>query len=82
MPQLSQDTVFTNGCFDLLHPGHIETLRFARSKGSCLVVGLNSDTSVKRLKGPNRPVMSQDQRATMLAALEFVDYVVVFDDDT
>ncbi len=72
--------VFTNGCFDLLHAGHVASLNFARAQGDCLVVGLNSDSSVRRLKGDSRPVYSAMERARMLAALESVDYVVIFDD--
>jgi D-glycero-beta-D-manno-heptose 1-phosphate adenylyltransferase len=74
--------VFTNGVFDLLHPGHIDVLRGARAEGACLMVGLNSDSSVRRLKGPTRPVRSESERAYVLAALEHVDAVVVFDQDT
>lgn len=74
--------VFTNGVFDLLHPGHIEVLDLARREGAALMVGLNSDASVKRLKGPTRPVRSTAERAVVLAGLESVDAVVVFDEDT
>jgi D-beta-D-heptose 7-phosphate kinase/D-beta-D-heptose 1-phosphate adenosyltransferase len=74
--------VFTNGCFDLLHPGHIQTLVQARALGDVLVVGLNSDESMKRLKGKKRPILDQTERAAILAALEAVDYVTIFDDDT
>lgn len=74
--------VFTNGCFDILHVGHIEYLKFARKQGDLLVVGLNTDSSIKKLKGPNRPIVSQDERAKMLAALEDVSYVVLFDELT
>ena len=74
--------VFTNGCFDILHVGHINYLKEASEMGDVLVVGLNSDESVKRLKGDSRPINNQDDRAEMLAALEFVDYIVVFEDDT
>jgi D-beta-D-heptose 7-phosphate kinase/D-beta-D-heptose 1-phosphate adenosyltransferase len=74
--------VFTNGVFDLLHPGHIEVLDMARREGAALVVGLNSDASVKRLKGPSRPVRNTAERAMVLAGLEAVDAVVVFDQDT
>jgi len=74
--------VFTNGCFDILHAGHVESLRFARSKGDRLVVAVNSDESVRKLKGPTRPVNSLDDRMKLLAALECVDYVVSFDDTT
>jgi len=74
--------VFTNGCFDVLHPGHIEYLSKARDLGSKLVIGLNTDDSVKRLKGNNRPIITEDYRALMLASLHFVDAVVLFDQDT
>lgn len=74
--------VMTNGCFDLLHPGHVASLQEARRLGDCLVVGINSDASVRQLKGPRRPIVDQQGRATMLAALECVDYVVLFDDAT
>lgn len=73
---------FTNGCFDLLHPGHIKILREARSNCDRLVVGLNSDASVKRLKGEKRPLQNQDARAEILSSLEFVNMVVIFDEDT
>ena len=74
--------VFTNGCFDILHAGHVSVLEFSRSKGDVLVVGLNSDASVKRLKGPARPVNKEADRALVLAALEAVDAVCVFPEDT
>lgn len=74
--------VFTNGVFDLLHPGHIEVLDMARREGAALIVGLNSDASVQRLKGPTRPVRNTAERATVLAGLEAVDAVVVFEQDT
>ena len=74
--------VFTNGVFDLLHAGHIDVLDGARREGDVLVVGLNSDASVRRLKGPGRPVRGEADRALVLASLEAVDVVVVFDDDT
>lgn len=74
--------VWTNGCFDLLHSGHIEYLRFAKRQGDVLVVGLNSDASVRRLKGPPRPIQPEAERARVLSALTSVDYVVIFDDDT
>ena len=73
--------VFTNGCFDIIHTGHIKYLRQAKSLGDILVIGLNSDTSVSRIK-PKRPVNPQEQRAEVLASLEMVDYVTLFDDDT
>lgn len=74
--------VFTNGCFDLLHPGHIGSLEQARALGDVLIVGLNSDTSVRQLKGAGRPVLPERERAEILAALECVDAVVIFDELT
>ncbi len=74
--------VFTNGVFDLLHPGHIDVLTQARSRGDALIVGVNGDDSVRRLKGPTRPIRTDSERAYVLAALEAVDAVVVFDQDT
>ena len=74
--------VFTNGCFDLLHVGHLRTLLGARRQGDLLVVGLNSDRSVRALKGPERPLNPQAERAELLAGLECVDLVVLFDEDT
>lgn len=79
---LAGPLVFTNGVFDLLHPGHIDVLTGARAQGAHLAVGLNSDASVRRLKGPERPVRSEAERAYVLAALECVDAVIVFADDT
>jgi D-beta-D-heptose 7-phosphate kinase/D-beta-D-heptose 1-phosphate adenosyltransferase len=73
---------FTNGCFDILHPGHVQYLQFAREQGDVLVLGLNSDASVRRAKGPTRPVCSQTERAAVLSGLSCVDYIVVFDEDT
>jgi len=74
--------VFTNGCFDLLHRGHVETLTKARDMGALLIVGLNSDESVRRLKGDSRPISNQENRAMVLSAFSCVDYVVIFDEDT
>jgi len=74
--------VFTNGCFDLLHPGHVEYLAQARALGDLLVVGLNSDDSVRRLKGAGRPLVAEADRAAVLAGLRSVDAVIVFDEDT
>ena len=74
--------VFTNGCFDLLHPGHIRILEQARALGDALIVGVNSDASVRKLKGEGRPVIPERERAEILAALESVDGVVIFDDLT
>jgi len=75
-------TVFTNGCFDLLHPGHIRCLEQARSLGDLLIVAINSDASIRTLKGPGRPIFPQDERAEILAALSGVDYVTSFDAPT
>jgi D-sedoheptulose 7-phosphate isomerase len=87
IPQLAEhikgtNSVFTNGCFDVLHPGHVYILKECRSLGELLIVGLNTDDSIKRLKGPSRPVHNFMERASVLAALEAVDYVVGFSDDT
>jgi D-glycero-beta-D-manno-heptose 1-phosphate adenylyltransferase len=73
--------VFTNGCFDLLHPGHVRYLAAARKLGDALVVGLNSDASVRRIKGPHRPIQPEAARAEILASLECVDLVVLFSED-
>ncbi|MDX9891011.1 MAG: D-glycero-beta-D-manno-heptose 1-phosphate adenylyltransferase [Bacteroidales bacterium] len=82
-PSLSdQKIVFTNGCFDIIHLGHIQYLAQARELGDLLVVGLNTDLSVKRLKGESRPVNPEFARAIVLAALQFVDFVILFDEDT
>lgn len=75
-------TVFTNGVFDLIHPGHLTYLAQARQLGNRLIVGLNSDASVKRLKGNSRPIMDQDARAQLMASLFFVDGVIIFEEDT
>lgn len=72
--------VFTNGCFDLMHAGHVGYLRAARARGDLLVIGLNSDLSVRAIKGPSRPIVDQDMRATVLEALECIDYITFFDD--
>jgi len=74
--------VFTNGCFDLIHPGHVRYLAAARRLGDTLVVGLNGDASVRRLKGPPRPILALEERAEVVAALAVVDHVVAFEDDT
>lgn len=82
-PSLSdQKIVFTNGCFDIIHLGHVQYLAQARELGDLLVVGLNTDLSVKRLKGESRPVNPEFARAMVLAALQFVDFVILFDEDT
>lgn len=78
----AERVVFTNGCFDILHRGHVEYLAAARALGDVLVVGLNTDASVRRLKGPDRPLVTEDDRAFVLAGLACVDAVVLFDEDT
>jgi D-beta-D-heptose 7-phosphate kinase/D-beta-D-heptose 1-phosphate adenosyltransferase len=79
---VNDKVVFTNGCFDLLHPGHIHLLNEAKRCGHRLIVGLNSDESVRRIKGPQRPILSDSDRAAILGALDCVDLVVIFDEDT
>tara|TARA_B100000941_G_C28352322_1_gene472508 strand:+ start:250 stop:714 length:465 start_codon:yes stop_codon:yes gene_type:complete len=74
--------VFTNGCFDILHPGHIHILDQAKSYGDILIVGLNSDESIKKLKGPKRPKVSQKDRLRILSSIKFVDYAILFEEDT
>jgi len=74
--------VFTNGCYDLLHPGHIRLLEKAKSLGNVLILALNADSSVQRLKGPSRPILSEDLRADLACQLEAVDAVTLFDEDT
>ncbi|MDO6994110.1 D-glycero-beta-D-manno-heptose 1-phosphate adenylyltransferase [Brachyspira innocens] len=74
--------VFTNGCFDILHRGHVEYLQKARELGDLLVLGLNSDNSVKRLKGNDRPINNETDRAIVLSALECINYISIFDEDT
>jgi len=81
-PRAGKRLVFTNGCFDLLHRGHVSYLQSARALGDALVVALNSDASVRKLKGPGRPIVPQRDRAAVLRALRSVDAVVVFDEDT
>ena len=78
----SKKIVFTNGCFDLLHVGHVRYLQEAKTLGNLLVVGLNSDASVKRLKGESRPLQNENDRAEILAALGCVDFVTIFEEDT
>jgi len=82
LKQKGKKIVFTNGCFDILHVGHVKYLEIAKSFGDVLILGLNSDSSVRKLKGPSRPVNTEDDRAYILAALESVDYVVLFENDT
>jgi len=74
--------VFTNGCFDILHSGHIQYLQEAKKLGDILILGLNSDSSIRRLKGEQRPILNQEERTTLISALQFVDYVVIFNEDT
>lgn len=78
----NKSIVFSNGCFDIIHRGHIEYLAKASDLGDKFIIGLNTDASIKRLKGPSRPINNQDARAIVLAALQFVDAVVLFDEDT
>lgn len=82
LQQSGKKVVFTNGCFDILHVGHVRYLQAARAQGDVLVVGLNTDSSVQRLKGPTRPINAQDDRAEVLAGLACVDYVTLFDEPT
>ncbi len=79
---LEHQIVFTNGCFDLIHVGHVRYLEEASQHGDRLIVGLNTDESVKKLKGPSRPILSELDRAEVLAAFEFVDAVILFEEDT
>ena len=74
--------VFTNGCFDIIHPGHVFILEQAKAKGDILIVGLNSDSSIKNFKSPDRPICNQDDRAYILAAFSCVDYIIIFDEVT
>jgi D-glycero-beta-D-manno-heptose 1-phosphate adenylyltransferase len=80
--QAGERCVFTNGCFDLLHLGHIRYLQESRSLGDCLILGLNSDESTRQLKGPTRPLIAEDERASILAALQCIDYVTIFPERT
>ena len=82
MKRAGKNVVFTNGCFDLLHPGHTRYLADARALGDVLVVAINSDRSVRTLKGPSRPILPESERAEVLAALRSVDFVTIFDDPT
>jgi D-beta-D-heptose 7-phosphate kinase/D-beta-D-heptose 1-phosphate adenosyltransferase len=74
--------VFTNGCFDIIHPGHIECLKRAKELGDLLVVGVNTDRSVRKIKGKGRPIFNETDRVTILSAITFVDYIVLFDEST
>lgn len=78
----NKKVVFTNGCFDIIHAGHIDYLNKAKALGDVLIVGLNTDNSVKRIKGDKRPIISEDERAEIISSLKPVDYVVFFDEDT
>ena len=78
----NKKVVFTNGCFDLIHAGHIDYLSKAKAMGDILIVGLNSDASIKRIKGDKRPILNEDERAFIISSLKPVDYVVIFEEDT
>ncbi|NQT22237.1 MAG: D-glycero-beta-D-manno-heptose 1-phosphate adenylyltransferase [Candidatus Omnitrophica bacterium] len=80
--QSKKRIVFTNGCFDILHAGHVKYLEDAKKEGELLIVAINSDASVKKIKEKGRPVIGQDDRASVVAALESVDYVTIFDEET
>jgi rfaE bifunctional protein nucleotidyltransferase chain/domain len=80
--QAGKTVVFTNGCYDILHPGHVRLLEHARSLGDILILALNTDSSVQRLKGPSRPLIREDERAELACGLEAVDAVTLFDEDT
>ncbi len=82
LKQEGKRVVFTNGCFDILHRGHVDYLSKARATGDALIVGMNTDASVQRLKGPTRPIVEEQDRAFVLAALSVVDYVCLFEEDT
>src|SRR4051812_32049041 len=82
MKEQGRRVVTTNGCFDILHPGHTTYLAWARSQGDALIVGINSDASVQKIKGPTRPIINQNDRALVLSALAAVDFVFIFDEDT
>lgn len=78
----NKKVVFTNGCFDIIHHAHIKLLKFAKSKGDILVVGLNSDKSIKKIKGESRPINNITDRASLLYELDFIDYIIIFEEDT
>lgn len=82
--QRSEDKriVFTNGCFDIIHPGHIKLLREARAQGDCLILGLNTDASIKHIKDPRRPILTQEERVDVLSAIDCIDYIALFDEPT
>ncbi len=77
-----KEIVFTNGCFDILHPGHIKIFKEAKRKGDVLIVGLNSDLSIKKIKGEKRPILDEKSRMLVLEAIEYIDYIVLFEEDT
>jgi len=79
---LQKKIVFTNGCFDIIHRGHVEYLSQAADYGDILIIGLNSDSSVNKIKGKNRPIQDEQSRAEVLAAMQFIDYIVIFDQET
>jgi D-beta-D-heptose 7-phosphate kinase/D-beta-D-heptose 1-phosphate adenosyltransferase len=79
---MGKKIIFTNGCFDILHSAHIKLVKYAKKQGDILVVGLNSDDSIKRLKGTSRPINNIDERSTILSLFEFIDYIIIFEDDT
>ena len=78
----NQKIIFVNGCFDVLHAGHIDLFNFAKSKGDILIVGLNSDISIKNLKGVNRPIIPQNERTFILQAILYIDHIIIFDEST
>ncbi len=80
--QFGKKIVFTNGCFDILHPGHLKLLKKAKNFGDILIVGLNSDSSVKLLKGEDRPIVKQKDRSVIIASLKIVDFVIIFEEET
>ena len=82
LKQSGKKIVFTNGCFDIVHSGHIHILKEAKKQGDILILGLNSDSSIKRLKGESRPIFKEEERLELLSSFEFIDYIVVFDEDT
>jgi D-beta-D-heptose 7-phosphate kinase/D-beta-D-heptose 1-phosphate adenosyltransferase len=79
---LNKKIVFTNGCFDIIHSAHIKNLLFSKKQGDILVVGINSDESIKRLKGPERPINNIEERTNILSLFDFIDYIIIFNDDT
>ena len=79
---VNKKIVFTNGCYDLIHPGHLGVLNFAKTKGDILIVAVNSDSSIRKIKGPNRPIMSQKARSKILENIEAVNYVILFSQKT